>query len=323
MIHSITDNARITRPFLSKYQGKLTSSEELIVFFSPNDSYFSREFISGMRTCLTTYMSYVSFTSYWGDNNDIADLKRIAQRIIKEKVGIVFTIGPATTKIMMAAAAEALHKPEIIFVGPHPETIPATLSVTGIVQTPYDYAKQISLFKKLTLNRVDRVLLVSTALCQQYTADEIFKATDVLKKEFTKTHVAILNDNDDVATIIAPYLTEIDFIMMPRDNLSTRHLNDLIDLCIDHKKPLLGSSLRMADEGAAIVFGRSDYDDGYQASELIYPHFAQNIPCRDITPQTLIDRSFIGLNRITMSLQGFEINADALKEKLEYPVILR
>lgn len=115
----------------------------------------------------------------------------------------------------------------------------------------------------------------------------------------------------DLAQKVAPFLQDIDFALVLKDNTVVSGLDMLIKLCNRLQVPLMTSDLDSPERGAALGFGVYEYDMGVAAANKVRAVLVNGTDPGAI-PSTQVEAAKIKVNAAAAKRQGLDLPATTL-----------
>jgi ABC-type uncharacterized transport system substrate-binding protein len=240
----------------------------------PNTSYLLLQLQSGLLTALEAYSQiygffpyqYCIFTLEDDFKNGITDL---SHRLSTESYDIIFTVGTQCTQIVKTLFMKVRISTPIIFGGVlHPEQIFLTTKslplVAGVKAEPTRYDRQIEMLLMLT-QRIKKVLILQSNTAT--TRSELYagqKIITLLAQHGIHGYEAVVDDMKTFQTVVNPYVSGIDLILMLRRNIFMSHIRMVVELSHERGIPLYSSDLSSVYKGATLGFSDFDYRIGFE-----------------------------------------------------------
>ena len=126
------------------------------------------------------------------------------------------------------------------------------------------YAPHASLL--LSVKPHVRNILIPYNASEQWLKDDIASFAHAFKPHDVTLHSVPIEDADSLLSTVRKQISDVDTLLMLRDNLTLTKVDELVTLCNEHGVTLFASDLYSVEKGAAIGIGTDQTVVGQEAA---------------------------------------------------------
>lgn len=207
-------------------------------------------------------------------NENIDDLEKMAQELVEENVDVMVTLGIDET-----AAAKKVTKDSqtpVTFIGVActvglgfvEDRISTGCNITGVDSYYVQLSgKRIEFLKRLDPS-VKKVLVLYNPLNMPIDAsiDFLYDAAD---KYDVELDIVPVTEESEVLNILNEKSNKTDGVMLMCSLLFNSVIEEIIDITIENKLPLIAVSNKHVQKGALAFYGGTNYNEGIQAARIV------------------------------------------------------
>lgn len=289
-----------------------------IALFQPLSHPALDEIMKGFKDTLSSDGNVYNFVEY-NAQADRTLLHNQAEEIIQNNYDLIFTVGAACSQTIHEIALKRKKTtPQVFAAVDNPEMLGLIDSnVTGVTET-VNYRKQLELVK-LLMPSLKRLLLVydpSQGTGLEKNKQQVEHVADELDIQLIAVEIKSVHE---IPSMIKGKISDVDAVMILKDNTVVSAIDSVVTLCQRYKKPLIASDLSSGEKGAVIAYGILEYDFGRTAAQqarlIVEDHKKPSeIPVSDVT------KLIMNINKNQMSLQNLMLDPQLI-ELLSYVVI--
>ncbi|MBM3191157.1 MAG: hypothetical protein FJZ63_00695 [Chlamydiae bacterium] len=253
---------------------------------SPGKYRFSIYNSQGNKILMRTEIEEVAGKSF----DLVVTLGAAASKMTKE---IFYKRGIATPIVFTAAPSpEKFHiiDSQALYVTGVKEEVPLQREIECLVQAKPEIQRLLLVYNPespaLVENRGQLEVLLQ-ALNIRLIVVEVFQASEIQRK-------------------VTPFISQVDAVLVLKDNTVVSGLDALVKLCNLYKVPLMASDLDSPDRGAALAYGVYEKEFGIEAAKQALQILEAGIPPRDI-PVTTPSHFILRLNEEAAKKQGLKL----------------
>ena len=254
------------------------------------------------------YHAPIEYKEYNGNGNGTL-MRAQAEEAVNSEPTLIFTI--ATSPAMLIKEL-TIRKNKLIPVvcgaAAQEKVMPAHEKITHMTGTDdmVVQEEQLSLLKQLKPEAANILLLYDG------NSPGLEKSMNDLEKYSTEFGFATkklpIYALHEISQKIAPFINDVDTILVLKDNLLVSGLDILVKRCNQHGITLMASDLDSVDRGAALGFGVSEYEIGIQSAEQALEILTHPNQAVSQIPFKIITNAKLKINKEAAKLQGIKIN---------------
>jgi putative ABC transport system substrate-binding protein len=232
--------------------------------------------VDGMREGLKRYGLYEDNVEIIVKNADenIDDLEKMAQELVDENVDVIVTLGIDETTAAKKATAQS--QIPVAFIGVActvglgfvEDRISPGCNITGVDSYYVQLSgKRIEFLKRLVPS-VKKVLVLYNPLNMPIDAS-IEYLYDAADKYDVELDIVPATEADEVLNILNEKSKTTDGVMLMCSLLFNSIIEEIIDISIENKLPLIAVSNKHVEKGALAFYGGTNYNEGAQAARIV------------------------------------------------------
>lgn len=232
--------------------------------------------IDGMREGLKRYGLYEDDVEIIikNANENLDDLERMAKELVDENVDVIVTLGIDETTEAQKATAKS--KTPVAFIGVActvalgfvEDRISPGCNITGVDSYYVQLSgKRIEFLKRLVPS-AKNVLVLYNPINMPIDAsmEYLYDAAD---KYDVELDIVPVTEADEVLNILNEKSKTTDGVMLMCSLLFNSVMDEIIDISLENKVPLIAVSNKHVKKGALAFYGGTNYNEGVQAARIV------------------------------------------------------